>query len=103
VPRESQIRDRCPQTRLTTAAENRADAVVDICEHRADVPALGPIADLRERCQRRRVRLGRFGREKRLDADPRRLRERHGSLDAVAQFSHVAGPGMIEQGLLSAR
>ena len=41
--------------------------------------------------------------KKRLDADPRRLRERHGSLDAVAQFSHVAGPGMIEQGLLSAR
>ena len=73
------------------------DTVVDIFEHGADVLALGPIADLRERCQRRRVRLGRVGREKRLDADPRRLRERHGSLDAVAQLPHIAGPGMAEQ------
>ena len=65
--------------------------------------ALGPIADFRERCERGAVRLGRSGWKKRLDADPRRLRKRHCPLDTVAQLPHIAGPGMVEQSLLSFR
>ena len=66
---------------------------MDICEHGADVPALGSITDLSESCLPVSGCLSCFGWKQRLYADPRHLRERHRALDAIAQFPHMPGQG----------
>ena len=46
------------RARYAQTSRGLLDAAVDIREHGTDVLTLGPIANLRERCQRGRVRLG---------------------------------------------
>ena len=46
------------RARNTKTFRGLLDAVADICEHRANVPTLGPITDFRQRRRRGRVGLG---------------------------------------------
>src|SRR5438445_1205645 len=77
--------------------------VVGTRERCADMLALGPIADLRQCRKRGCTRLRGLSGKQRFDIDPRRLRERHRPLNTVAQLAYVAGPGILEQGLLGCR